>query len=179
MDRDFIFEEGCILTGYKGNQQNITIPSNTVGIVEAFRCNTNIKLVSIDAKIIIGENAFRDCSGLGSVIFSTNSVMDIGESAFRDCTALSSIDIPDTLFIGENAFRDCTRMNEVTINGCSNIEDYAFRGCTRLSKVTINDEYVDFGYGVFAECPNVTLYVKCGSTAEKYALNNGIKYKYI
>ena len=42
----------------------------------------------------IGNDAFRDCSGLTSVTIP-NSVTSIGESAFFECSGLTSIHITD------------------------------------------------------------------------------------
>ncbi len=43
----------------------------------------------------IGDNAFRDCTGLTSVTIP-NSVTSIGYEAFRDCSSLTSLIIPNS-----------------------------------------------------------------------------------
>ena len=52
----------------------------------------------------IGQDAFRECSGLTSVTIP-NSVTSIGESAFRECSGLTSVTIPNSVTsIGDFAF---------------------------------------------------------------------------
>ena len=56
---------------------------------------------------IIGDEAFRGCSGLTSVTIP-NSVTSIGDGTFYNCSSLTSITIPNSVTsIGEKAFAKC------------------------------------------------------------------------
>jgi hypothetical protein len=58
-----------------------------------------------DSVVEIGDDAFKDCTGLTSVIFP-NSLLKIGNGAFEGCTGLTSVSIPYTLTeIEDNAFK--------------------------------------------------------------------------
>ena len=128
----------------------------------------------------IGDNAFRDCSGLTSVTIP-NSVTSIGDGAFAFCSGLTSVTIPNSVTsIGEGAFFGCSGLTSVTIpnsvtsidryafSGCSSlttvtipnsvtsIGKYAFRGCSSLTTVTIPNSVTSIGYGAFANCSGLT-----------------------
>ena len=78
----------------------------------------------------IGQDAFRECSGLTSVTIP-NSVTSIGAVAFYDCSSLTSITIPNSVtIIGNSAFRGCSGLTSVTIpNSVTSIGGAAFDGC--------------------------------------------------
>jgi hypothetical protein len=67
----------------------------------------------------IGQNAFRGCSNLTNVTFTTTSIVtSIGESAFRDCTALTPINIPNSVIsIGVSAFQGCSSLISINVDG--------------------------------------------------------------
>ena len=72
----------------------------------------------IDTGVLsIGNNAFRDCSGLTSVIIP-ESVESIGRNAFRNCSGLTGLTIPGNVSsIGDSAFQNCSSLTGVTILG--------------------------------------------------------------
>ena len=84
----------------------------------------------------IEGDAFKDCSGLTSVIIP-NSVKSIGGGAFYNCTGLTSISIPDGVkSIGGSAFWGCSGLTSVTIpNSVTTIEGWAFFCCSSLTSV--------------------------------------------
>ena len=78
---------------------------------------------------------------------NTYSVTSIGEEAFRDCTGLTEITIPNCVStIGYSAFNGCTGLTEISIpNSVTEILDSAFYGCTGLTKIRVeasNPPYV-------------------------------------
>ncbi len=87
----------------------------------------------------IGEWAFRNCSGLTSVIIP-NSVTSIGRAAFGGCTGLTSFTIPNSVTsIDIYAFRDCNGLTSLTIpNSVYSIGNSAFDGCSGLTTVNFN-----------------------------------------
>ena len=98
-----------------------------------------IKMAVIEPGVTtIGNDAFRDCTGLTSVTIPA-SVRTIGDNAFRGCTGLTTVTIPASVrTIGDNAFYGCTGLTSVTIpSSVETIDDGAFMGCTGLISVTI------------------------------------------
>ena len=62
-------------------------------------------------------NAFRDCTGITSVIIP-NSVTGFNTSSFAHCTGLTSITIPASVTRIENdVFAGCTNLTSVTLQG--------------------------------------------------------------
>ena len=128
------------ITGYKGSETNLEIPSvingDSVKVIdrEAFEGCQSIKTVTIpDSIISIGMYAFCDCTSLTSVTIG-NSVRSIADSAFRGCTSLKNINIPDSV---------------------ESIDNLAFSGCTNLTSLTIPNSVTSIGNGVFFDCENL------------------------
>ena len=105
----------------------------------------------------IGNDAFRDCSGLTSVTIP-NSVTSIGGSAFYGCSRLTSVTIPNSVTsIGGSAFRVCSSLTSVTIpNSVTSIENYAFKDCSSLTSVTIPNSVTSIGWWAFWNCSGLT-----------------------
>lgn len=75
------------------------------------------------------------------------------------------------------AFAACTELREITIpGGTVQIGGLAFNNCTQLRIVSVPESVCQIAEDAFANCPDVTLKVKPGSEAEKYAEENGIRY---
>lgn len=87
---------------------------------------------------IIGNNAFRWCSGLTSITIS-NSVTSIGDYAFVGCSSLTSLTIPDGVTeIGNGAFIGCSGLTSIAIpNSVTAISEKEFRGCSGLETITV------------------------------------------
>ena len=82
----------------------------------------------------VGENAFRDCSGLTGVTFGSN-VSTIGKRAFLNCSALTTVTITE---------------------GVTEIDDYAFAQCSALQLVIMdNDAPLQVGNGAFMSCSSL------------------------
>ena len=76
----------------------------------------DLSLASFKAKKI-PRNAFRNCSGLTSVILP-DTVKKIGEMAFSGCSGLTSIVIPASVvdICWESAFKDCTNLASIEVD---------------------------------------------------------------
>ena len=106
---------------------------------------------------IIGDSAFRGCSGLTSVTIPS-SVTSIGSYAFYKCSSLTSVKIPSSVTsIGDYAFSVCSRLTSVTMpSSVTSIGDWAFYGCSRLTSVTIPEGVTSIGNYVFYYCTSLT-----------------------
>ncbi len=106
---------------------------------------------------IIGDNAFKDCSGLTQISIP-KSVTSIGASAFYGCTGLTSVTIPNSVTsIGYYAFKDCSGLTSVTIgSSVTSIGNYAFWDCTGLTSITIPNSVTSIGYYAFKDCSGLT-----------------------
>ena len=107
---------------------------------DAFRDCTGLTSVTIPATVeAIGGETFRGCTGLTSVTIPA-SVETIFDCAFLGCTGLTSVTIPASVtYIGSYAFQECIRLTSVSIpSSVTCIGNEAFRGCTGLTSVTIH-----------------------------------------
>ena len=130
---------------YSNLSGNLTIPSTVTYSGTSY------------AVTIIGDNAFRECSGLTSVTIG-NSVTTIGGYAFKSCTGLTSVTIGNSVTtIGGYAFESCTGLTSVTIgNSVASIGNSAFRGCSGLTSVTIPNSVTTIGSYAFYGCSGLT-----------------------
>lgn len=140
--------------------------------------NTTITL-NDDTKIIADE-AFSRCKTLVA-IHLPESLTRIGSGALLNCTALSTIQIPASVTeIGNSAFFGCTNLTTIEIpTKVRELREYTFYDCTALRSVTIPASVLSISSTTFNNFPNLTFYLFSGSSAYRYALNNGIKYQVI
>ncbi len=125
---------------------------------------------------IIGDRAFRNCSGLTSVTIG-DSVTSIGDYAFDDCSGLTSVIIGDSVTsIGRAAFDDCSALTGVIIPGSvTSIGDDAFFGCSSLISVAIPSSVISIGAAVFGNCSGLTnISVEISNAV--YTSENGILF---
>ena len=164
------------ITGYTGNETNLTIPptANGMPIVaignEAFRGKQLASVTIPDSVTSIGERAFSEnrltsvtipdsVTSIGNSAFSGNqlasvtignSVTSIGISAFQG-NRLTSVTIPDSVTsIGNVAFNH-NQLTSVTIgNGVTSIGNWAFSGEQhQLTSVTIPNSVTSIGTYAF------------------------------
>ena len=164
---------GCV------NLKSITIPDSVTSIgSHAFAyCTSLTSIIIPDSVTRIEENVFWGCVNLKSITIP-DSVTSIGKVVFCDCRSLTSIIIPDSVTsIGSHAFWCCVNLKSITIpNSVIGIGGYAFSNCENLTSITIPNSVIDIGEGVFADCPNICIKGVHGSVAEKYAIDNNIKF---
>ena len=154
--------------------------SDTTGLTsigdEAFRdCGSLESIVIPDSVTSIGKYAFYKCSSLESIVIP-DSVTSISYEAFRDCSSLTSIVIPDSVTsIGDEAFEDCSSLESVVIpDSVTSIGHWAFRGCSSLTSVVIPDSVTEIDLGAFNGCSSLTSIVIPDSvTSISYSAFNG------
>lgn len=107
--------------------------------------------------IEIGNNAFRYCIGLTSVVIG-NSVKTIGERAFEYCIGLTSLTIGNSVTaIDKYAFFGYSSLTSITIpNSVTTIGEYAFYGCSGLTSAVIPNSVTKIGWWAFSGCSGLT-----------------------
>lgn len=129
---------------------------------------------------ILGQCLFSFCYDLREVTMG-KYVCIIEHDAFSDCYSLESISLPENLReIKYAAFHRCKLLEEVILpNKLSIIGDNPFCECIKLKKLFIPSGVTEIGNELLMGCNDATIYCLPGSYAEKYAKDNGYKYKII
>ena len=119
---------------------------------------TGLKKVTLKNGVrSIGEDAFRDCSSLESVIFENTVLEKISDGAFWGCSALSSIVLPDSVTeIERNAFFETGLRNIQLPEKLTLIGGGAFCNCKNLKQVQLPPQLKELGEGAFFNCENLT-----------------------
>lgn len=119
---------------------------------------TGLKKVTLKNGVrSIGEDAFRDCSSLESVIFENTVLEKISDGAFWGCSALSSIALPDSVTeIERNAFFETGLRNIQLPEKLTLIGGWAFCNCKNLKQVQLPPQLKELGEGAFFNCENLT-----------------------
>ena len=154
----------------------------------AFDCNT-LEKVYLPASV-------KEIGGYG--IFAGEKMVSVGpigsgcnieygwtdtipSYAFRDMNALQNVILADELTeIGSFAFANCNKLKQIKIpSNVNKIGSYAFAWCEDLESIEIPYNVTNIEWEVFCGTPNVTIVCYPESYAEKYAIDNNIKYKLI
>lgn len=107
------------------------------------------EVVSLDA------NAFQNSKQLETVTFESGSAFtSCGNNTFRTCTALQSVVFPSTLrTLGGYTFHGCTSLESVNLpEGMTTITASLFEGCQALSSITIPSTVTSIGNSAFSNC---------------------------
>ncbi len=158
---------------------NCLINSNTKTLISG--CKNSV-IPTDGSVVLIGEGAFRDCSGLisvsipdsvvaidslafcrctrlKSVSFGSNSrLTKIGVSSFAHCADLTAFNFPSSVTNIENdAFDSCKSLTTINVpSKVTNINSSVFRWCTNLSSVLLPDGLTSIGESAFVHCGSLT-----------------------
>ena len=116
-------------------------------------------------------------------------VKNIGIEAFLNATSLEAVELSSTVeSIGQRAFYGCNKLKEIDFNNVSYISSMAFYGCMLYTEVKIPEtvkEIEDYAFGYYcneelddalAKIPNLTIFAKENTAAQKYAEVNEIGF---
>ena len=164
------------------NFQNPNV--NLVGYT--FAGCTSLQSITLPANLReIPNGLFYSCTNLQSITIPRTATR-IGSSAFLDCDGLTSVNIPGSVkSIGQQAFDFCNRLETITFEeGVQTLGWISIRNAPRLKKVVIpksvtkiEHPYSNTDSYMFDGCPNVVLYVECGTYGQQYAVSRGLKYQ--
>ncbi len=165
-----VFTDSAYITGYYGEETEITIPSEVDGyVVEGIDCfafedYSHFKSVTFPETLrSIEAGAFYNCSGLESM-YIPKSVIWVAWDSFAGCSSLTSI-VVDKDNKKYDSRNNCNAIIEkkssMLVSGCKNtvipknvkkIGDSAFYGCTGLNGIKIPGGVKSIGEYTFAEC---------------------------
>ena len=156
--------------------EGVVLPHNLKKISEgAFSyCHNLAEIVIPQGVTEILDGAFA-YSGLENVVIS-NSVEIIGKKAFTN-SKLRSVKIPDSVKrIDYGAFSYCGTLHSIEIGaGLQEIGCKVFFGCVSLNAVYIPDSVRYIDQDAFLYSSKIVFYVKNGSFAHSFALQNGYR----
>lgn len=140
-------------TFYKGAMHN----KNSDFVVRAGKleryCGESINVVIPSHVLVIGKNAFNECSALNTVIIP-DGVTTIEVGAFGGCKNLKRITIPASVTSIEGyAFSGCESLTEVQIPaGITMINPGVFSECSSLRTVNLPDTLTEISRNAFSRC---------------------------
>lgn len=106
----------------------------------------------------IGEEAFKDCTKITSVIIP-NSIVDIGKLAFAHCKCVETVTFGENSglkSIGNLSFSDCVSLQAIDIpDGVTIIDGSVFSDCESLGKVVLHDNVTSIGEVAFGDCKSL------------------------
>ena len=111
--------KGDCFNGWQ-NLSNVKFPSTLEIIGEGSFQDCGLEDISIDAKCVIGMNAFRDNKSLKKVVLFNSEL--IGGCAFADCNKLQEVKLIDVDTVKLSAFYFCERLCNLSfINSAKHI----------------------------------------------------------
>lgn len=182
---DFIYASSPsgfnVLIGYKGTDENVTIPASTTVIGEgAFYGNTTIKSVIIPLRTTkVSDYAFYGCTNLADITVR-GALTDCGFMAFEGTAWLDSYAgefiISGTMLIKYNGDKDVVYVP----NTVTRIASYAFYDCKSVTTVRVPASVTDIGVNAFylyndgGNNKYAEIYCWEDTYAETYAKQNGL-----
>lgn len=152
--------DGIVITKYKGELENINIPSVIAGY----------------QVIGIADSAFADLSSEKvSSVTVPEGVTSIGASAFNNCAGINISVRGEISSLGENAFYGCDGLASVKlVSGLTEIPYEAFSGCAALTSVVIPDSVTVIRENAFEECSKMqTITLPASLTSVEDSAFNG------
>ncbi|MCR5361962.1 MAG: leucine-rich repeat domain-containing protein [Bacteroidales bacterium] len=137
--------------------KSVSLPKNLTEIeYEAFLNCTSLASIEIPSGVI-GNNAFRYCQDLKSVVLG-DGVTRIGEYAFNECKNMTSLTIgKGVTSVGQRAFQYCEKLESAAFpNNEIEFGEYVFEGCKAMTTVTLPEKMTSINHGMFKECNSLT-----------------------
>lgn len=138
------------------NLKSVTLPSGMYQVGYFAFAYSGLESIDLpNSIVIIGENAFRDCSSLASVTLP-DQYYEIKSHTFTGCSSLKSIELPGAIsYIGSYAF-DYSGLESIVIHGgVTELGENAFSNCTSLESATIGRNINTIKAGTFNYCTSL------------------------
>ena len=178
-----LLSDGTLKVGGEGVMKDYTANGNYPMWIIKNEPTAVTSLVIGNGITHIGRFGFYRNQYLKSVSFEEGSnLKSIGWGAFGHCWRLETVAIPASVeVLEEYAFYECGDMKNFTFEEGSRlhtIKDYAFQHQLSLKSLVIPDSVTTLGVGIFYRAnSDLVLNVVEKSIAQKYAIQNGLKYE--
>lgn len=129
-ENELVINSDGIITEYKGNSSNISIP----------------KYVNSKAIKGIGDNVFKD-KNIKTIVMSTE-ILTLGNSAFENCFNLETVFARNVESIGENCFKNCVNADFFNFENLKTIGKSSFENVCK-------NKYEIYGISFFLNLENV------------------------
>lgn len=168
---------------------SVSLPSSLtkIGMRAFFGCA--FEEISLpDTVTDIGKYAFSECKNLKNISVSdTNTSYNMNppllasgnEAVYVPEGISGEYTIDGVKSVRRNAFYNTSLTKIVISDSVTTLCDRAFYGSSSLEYVLIPESVTSFGYDVFGQCENLTVYCYNDSAALTYATENGINYEII
>ncbi len=180
-EEEFVVVGNKVLLKYNGSKSTVGVPMSITSIVDAFAGNISLEEVILPESVtVISDYAFADCINLRRIIISPRTTT-IGSSAFKNCRSLQIIEIPEKVsWIGDYAFQNCQQIQKIDLpETLEAIGEKTFDSCFSLKTISIPDTVTEIHETAFDNCPLLNLKVVFNSTAESFARDRTIPFKYL
>ena len=168
-------------SGFEGaaSLTDISIPDSIGRLGTAAFEGTGLTHVTIpDTVHQVDPAVFQNCTKLVSVKLPAG-LAEIDQYMFANCISLQHVDMPDTITkINIYAFHNCTSLTSLALpEGLTSLSVGCFEKCYNLQHVVVPPSVINFPkddvgvYNPFKYSP-VTVYVKKGSTGDRFFNNN-------
>jgi len=153
------------ITGYKGNDENVVVPSKIGNYRASFLGNNIFSNHDKEHTKSRGKNITKKLK----TITISEGFTSIGDWVFYHCDSLTSITIPESVTsIGVSAFGWCYTLSNISVN--ENNPEYMSTGsvlynknqteiihvCRAAKSITIPDSITSIESGIFFDCHNLT-----------------------
>ena len=136
--------------------------------LDTFRCGSRNRFG-------VSDYMFLGCKNLRYI--SSDSIVEVGEHAFESCTSLTQINVSEAEAIGDYAFEGCTSLNHIDL-GAATISSHTFRNCPNLTSVS-GGYNAGNAKECFMSCTNLEELESCASYIGKRAFQDCVNLKRI
>ncbi len=155
----------------------LTVPDGLSDIGgRAFSGTAWLNARSDSKNVIVGDGILIAYNGDRTELTVPKEVKGIS-GAFAGNTSLQKISLREGVdSIGDMSFMGCSSLVSVNIpSTVTRIGGNAFYGCTSLEMIVLGENIRSIGADAFTNC-NAAIYVRKGSFAEQYCIDNGLDY---